>query len=458
MAREQSFTIDLFNRFNYIDRIIRTQPYILGGSSGSDGGGGTPPGGFIGQLPQRQVAGDTTESFLFTSGSIGTIIDNLNNIRAWLLPAHNFWAETNESNNLYISSGSWYYQNQTAPLIFTGGYSPAIVNPTTNDRLALLYTNRAGVMDWVYGSESLSPPLPDFPDHTSGSLPLWVVYTRPGATTIERYDNGGNYIYGDYRPFINSIGWGAPESSGSSLYQWYADGPLSTGSGIDGVYFTPQATTAKGVDLYLDTVGTSGSTIVDLQYSSDGFTWTSLFLSNPLPTLTPSQVLASFPSDNTIIPISNVIRANITSAGDGAKSLSVNFRGEFNSITSSSGSSSTTTQRGQAIFTQDLNLNLAEGALRLRNRLDRTLTIQSVSAEVGTAPGGAGVVVDINNNGTTIFTTQSNRPTIESGVNFGETTAIDIPQWFSGDYLTMDIDQIGISPVGSDLVVTVVYL
>ena len=64
--REQSFTLDLLHRFNYIDRIIRTAPYTLGGSSGGDGGSGGPPGGFIGVLPQKQVAGDTTESFMFS--------------------------------------------------------------------------------------------------------------------------------------------------------------------------------------------------------------------------------------------------------------------------------------------------------------------------------------------------------------------------------------------------------
>lgn len=54
----------------------------LGGASGAAGGTGSPPGGFLGKLPQSRVAYDTTEAATATGGS--TLVDNLNHIRARL--------------------------------------------------------------------------------------------------------------------------------------------------------------------------------------------------------------------------------------------------------------------------------------------------------------------------------------------------------------------------------------
>lgn len=453
--REQSFTLDLLNRFNYIDRIIRTAPYTLGGSSGGDGGSGGPPGGFIGVLPQKQVAGDTTESFMFSSGSQSTLVDNLNNIRAWLTPAHNFWADTVGDNTLFISSGSWYYANMVAPLYFTGGYTPPIIAPVGGDRYDLLVINSAGIMDWAHGNIDISPSLPSFPDQTSGSLPIWGIYSRSTGSVIVRYDDGINhYIYADYRPFLNSI-VSASATSGSSIYHWYADGPLSSGSGIDGVYFTPQNVTVTGVDLFVNSPNSSGSTIVDVQYSSDGTNWISLFTSNPLPTLSPGTILDSFATDTTLIPISNVVRANIIQSDD-AKSLSINLRGIYDG-NGGSGSAPPATDYHQAIFTLDGALQLSVGSLKIRNLMNRTLNISRVYCDVGTAPTGSNIIIDINKNGTTIFTDQSNRPVILNGTTSGETTNINVSSWFDGEYLTMDIDAIGSITIGSDLTVTIIY-
>ncbi len=453
--REQNFQLDLLNRFSYIDRIIRTAPYTLGGTSGSGGGSGGPPGGFIGVLPQGQVAGDTTESFLFSSGSASTLIDNLNNIRAWLTPAHNFWADVTETNQLLISSGSWYYANQVAPLSYTGGYTPSLSAPVGGDRYDLLIINSAGIMDWSHGAVAVSPSLPDFPDQTSGSLPLWGIYSRSTGTKITRYDNGiDHYVYADYRPFLNSI-VSTAATSGSSLYQWYADGPLSTGSGISGVYFTPQDITVTGVDLFLATPNTSGSTIVDVEYSNNGSTWTSLFQAHPKPTLSPGVILSSFDTDSVTIPISNVVRTNITSGGTGY-SLSVNLRGVY-AGNGGSGSTPPSADYHQAIFTLDGALTLSTGALKIRNLMNRTLNLSRVYCDVGTAPTGANIVVDINKNGTTIFTNQANRPVILNGATSGETTSINVTNWASDEYLTMDIDSVGSIVIGADLTVTVVY-
>ena len=116
-----------------------------------------------------------------------------------------------------------------------------------------------------------------------------------------------------------------------------------------------------------------------------------------------------------------------------------------------------TTSYHQAIFTLDDVIYTNTGAIRLRNLTGRTLNISQVFCEVGTAPTGNDIVVDINKNDVTIFTDQANRPRILAGSNSGYTTAVDISSWYANEYLTMDIDEIGSIIVGSNLVVTVVY-
>lgn len=110
-----------------------------------------------------------------------------------------------------------------------------------------------------------------------------------------------------------------------------------------------------------------------------------------------------------------------------------------------------------AVFSQGGTLTTGAGQFRLYNRSGSTRTLHTVTASVGTQPTGSSILVDVNKNGTTIFTTQSNRPTIAVSTNEDESGAPDVTSWASGDYLTVDIDQIGSTIAGADLTVTVVY-
>jgi len=85
----------------------------------------------------------------------------------------------------------------------------------------------------------------------------------------------------------------------------------------------------------------------------------------------------------------------------------------------------------------------------------RTLTITKVKLVVKTAPTGQAIIVDVNKNGTTIFTTQANRPQIAAGATTGDSGTPDITSLAEGDKLTVDIDQVGTTP-GADLTVEVV--
>ncbi|MFG1817623.1 hypothetical protein ACGFIF_27955 [Kribbella sp. NPDC049174] len=88
--------------------------------------------------------------------------------------------------------------------------------------------------------------------------------------------------------------------------------------------------------------------------------------------------------------------------------------------------------------------------------LEGAYVVETVRAAVNTAPTGAALVVDVNKNGTTIYTDQSDRPSIAAGTNSatGNDPAVTTTL-AAGDYLTVDVDQIGSTAPGSDLTVTV---
>lgn len=81
-----------------------------------------------------------------------------------------------------------------------------------------------------------------------------------------------------------------------------------------------------------------------------------------------------------------------------------------------------------------------------------------VDAAINTAPTGASLICDVNKNGTTVFTTQANRPTILASAFAPAAVAIpDVLSFSARDYFTVDIDQVGSTIAGSDLVVQVTF-
>jgi predicted aconitase with swiveling domain len=83
-------------------------------------------------------------------------------------------------------------------------------------------------------------------------------------------------------------------------------------------------------------------------------------------------------------------------------------------------------------------------------------TIKKIAARVGTTSAGSSIIVDINKNGTTIFTTQANRPTIAAASVVATLAGLpEVLTFNAGDLLSVDIDQIGSSTAGSNLGVSV---
>jgi hypothetical protein len=85
-------------------------------------------------------------------------------------------------------------------------------------------------------------------------------------------------------------------------------------------------------------------------------------------------------------------------------------------------------------------------------------TIDKVIIYADTAPGGSTLSVDVNKNGTTIFTTQSKRPQIPDGSNTADSDTPDVTALAQDDRVSIDVDAVGSNTAGGDdLLVTVVF-
>jgi len=81
--------------------------------------------------------------------------------------------------------------------------------------------------------------------------------------------------------------------------------------------------------------------------------------------------------------------------------------------------------------------------------------IANITATVNTAPTGSSIILDVLKNDSTIFTTPANRPTITAGNQDDLSSVPDITSISLNDIFTVEIDQIGSSIAGSDLVLQI---
>lgn len=168
---------------------------------------------------------------------------------------------------------------------------------------------------------------------------------------------------------------------------------------------------------------------------------------------TPAQVLAGLGLDADLatlaLPASTTISAFAATILDDANGPAV-----LTTIGAAAASHSHTSLK-ERDYSVEGTLIVSTGVLRLPFK--RAATITNVMATVGTAPTGAAILIDVNKNGTTIFTGGTNRPNIAVSTNEDLTAVPAVTAISAGEYLTVDIDQIGSTIAGADLVVTIEY-
>lgn len=96
---------------------------------------------------------------------------------------------------------------------------------------------------------------------------------------------------------------------------------------------------------------------------------------------------------------------------------------------------------------------LTVNSYAMRLYVDDPSALDHIRVSVGTAPVGSPIIVDVLKNGSTVFPTTA-KPTIAPATNTATATP-DITSLLAGDYLTVNVVQIGSSTPGSDLTVQV---
>lgn len=102
---------------------------------------------------------------------------------------------------------------------------------------------------------------------------------------------------------------------------------------------------------------------------------------------------------------------------------------------------------------------LTTGQKLMRLLAPVAMTLTKVRLVVNTAPTGASLIVDVHTGtgaGTTIFTTQANRPTITATNKTGVSVAPDVTNIAEATEFSIYVDQIGSTIAGADLTIEVI--
>ena len=86
----------------------------------------------------------------------------------------------------------------------------------------------------------------------------------------------------------------------------------------------------------------------------------------------------------------------------------------------------------------------------LKFLLMESCTIVGVFAWVSTSPTGSAIIIDINYDGATLYTTQANRPQIAAGGTYVAATLPDITALVQYHQLSVDVNAIGSTSAGAD--------
>ncbi len=106
----------------------------------------------------------------------------------------------------------------------------------------------------------------------------------------------------------------------------------------------------------------------------------------------------------------------------------------------------------EIVFAAEGILETTSGTLRIYNQLGINFHISKVFLAVATPPSPTSVKINIFNAGVPVFASDGAKPIVASGQYTGYSIAIDNPDFNDGNYLTMNIEQVGgIDYPGTDL-------
>ncbi|HEX7963006.1 MAG TPA: hypothetical protein VF466_00285 [Candidatus Saccharimonadales bacterium] len=253
--------------------------------------------------------------------------------------------------------------------------------------------------------------------NTDGTLKL-----RTDGTLANLMHTAGDESVAGIKTFSASPIVPTPTTNTQAANKSYVDSVASSGA--------PDATTStKGIVQLAGDLGGVGTTAAAPVISNGAIT------DAKVSSLSQSKTHASADTDSAPTAIHHTLGAGANQAAAGNHTHALTF--------------------SLPAYSKQGSLSVSTGSLRLP--IDGTYTIVGTRLMVGTAPTGANLVLDVNKNGTTIYTTQGNRPVILAGANSGGPgTAPDVTALAAGDYMTVDIDQVGSGTAGSDLTVTVI--
>lgn len=233
MPRELNFYRELGAILQDMRQSWRTITFTLGGTSGSGGGSGAAPGGFSGQLAQQFVCGDTDELRVLTSGSVSSLLDNLNRIRYWeqtqiaaSAPSPTFagqlWVDTSSGSLLKVrdnADSSWMTVSSSGS---GGGGGVTGLYTGTNSA-------QTGIIDLVAGSNVTIT-------QSSGSL-TWAV-DLSGYVPTSRTVNG-HALTSNVTVTASDVGLGSVENTALSTWAGTTNittlGTIATGTWHGGV-------------------------------------------------------------------------------------------------------------------------------------------------------------------------------------------------------------------------------
>lgn len=109
------------------------------------------------------------------------------------------------------------------------------------------------------------------------------------------------------------------------------------------------------------------------------------------------------------------------------------------------------------VFSTLHNVPLVVGVGQTRIYAWRTLNLVGCILGLSNPTAGSSAIFDVNVDGTTIFTTQANRPSCAATSYSGTLAVPDILVVYAGSYFTVDCDQIGSTTPGKNANLSIIH-